>query len=230
MNFFVEQAVLDVGVKILFAEIRGVDNHAVTPEWITYRQRKLSDLFARYENLDVHSDPVLEGFNVLHDRVGVKRRKNVPASENLIKLLEKHHDLPLINQAVDIYNLVSLESKLALGAHDLEKVDGAITLRFADGLERFVPIGQEEPVPVEKGEYCYCDDAHEVLCRLEIRQVEKTKVDEDSHNIGYIVQGNDRTDTAFLWQTANKLIQATTRACGGEGRVVEPTVIRTDAR
>jgi DNA/RNA-binding domain of Phe-tRNA-synthetase-like protein len=116
MNFFVEQAVLDVGVKILFAEIHGVDNHAVTPEWITYRQRKLSDLFARYENLDVHTDPILEGFNVLHDRVGVKRRKNVPASENLIKLLEKHHDLPLINQAVDIYNLVSLESKLALGA------------------------------------------------------------------------------------------------------------------
>ena len=79
-----------------------------------------------------------------------------------------------INTAVDIYNLLSLESKLALGAHNIDKVDGNVTLRFTDGTERFVPLGQTEPVPVAPHEYCYCDDSNEVLCRLEIRQVNKT--------------------------------------------------------
>ena len=66
---------------------------------------------------------------------GVKRRKNIPASENLIKLLVKHGDMFYINRAVDIYNNISLESKLALGAHNMDKTEGDVTLRFTDGTE-----------------------------------------------------------------------------------------------
>ena len=120
----------------------------------------------------------------------MKRRKNIPASENLIKLLKKNRGIFYINQAVDIYNLISLESKLALGAHNIDRVDGNVTLRFTDGSERFVPIAQTEPVPVAPHEYCYCDDANEVLCRLEIRQLE-SKIEESAHNIFYIIQGNE---------------------------------------
>ncbi len=32
-----------------------------------------------------------------------------------------------------------------------------ITLRFTNGTEKFVPLGQSEPVPVAPHEYCYCD-------------------------------------------------------------------------
>jgi len=74
-------------------------------------------------------------------------------------------------------------------------------------------------------EYSYCDDANEVLCRLEIRQVEKTKVDEDAQNIFYIVQGNDATPDALLRQTAERIIELTTRYCGGRGEVIVPSVI-----
>ena len=34
-----------------------------------------------------------------------------------------------------------LESKLALGAHNIDKVDGNVTLRFTDGTERFLTLG-----------------------------------------------------------------------------------------
>ncbi|MBQ9686792.1 MAG: hypothetical protein IJV41_09675, partial [Oscillospiraceae bacterium] len=143
MEFFVEQAVLDAGVKIVFAEVCGLDNHGVDPEWAAYRDKRLEELLEEYAELDVHTDPILEGFNILHDKTGVKRRKNIPASENLIKLLKKNHGMFYINQAVDIYNLISLESKLALGAHNIDRVDGNVTLRFTDGSERFVSIGTE---------------------------------------------------------------------------------------
>ena len=142
MDFYVEQAVLDAGVKILFAAVYGIDNHGESPEWAVYREKRLAELYTAYEALEVHDDPILEGFNILHDRTGVKRRKNIPASENLIKLLKKNRGMFYINQAVDIYNLISLESKLALGAHNIDRVEGNVTLRFTDGSERFVPIGQ----------------------------------------------------------------------------------------
>lgn len=190
MNFYVKTDVLDSGVKILFAVMEGIDNTRVSEEWNAYRNQKIHELYEQYKDMDVHADPILEGFNILHDKTGVKRRKNIPASENLIRLLVKHQGMSYINLAVDIYNLISLESRLALGAHNMDKVDGNVTLRFTDGTERFVPIGLSEPIPVRPHEYSYCDDANEVLCRLEIRQVEKTKVDEAAKNVFYIVQGN----------------------------------------
>ena len=225
MNFYVKTDVLDSGVKILFAVMEGIDNTRVSEEWNAYRNQKIHELYEQYKDMDVHADPILEGFNILHDKTGVKRRKNIPASENLIRLLVKHQGMSYINLAVDIYNLISLESRLALGAHNMDKADGNVTLRFTDGTERFVPIGQSEPLPVKPHEYCYCDDANEVLCRLEIRQVEKTKVDEAAKNVFYIVQGNEAASESLLKETAQKIIDTTAKYCGGSGRIVIPEVI-----
>ena len=225
MEFSVEQVVLDSGVKIIFAVIEGLDNHEESAEWNAYRKDKIAEMLERYEGINIHEDNVLEGFNILHDNVGVKRRKNIPASENLIKLLLKNHDMVYINKAVDIYNLISLDSKLALGAHNMDYVDGNVTLRFTDGTEKYVPLGQEEPVPVNPHEYCYCDDSNEVLCRLEIRQVNKTKVDETARNVFYIVEGNTATPDELLQKTAQEIIDTTVRYCGGAGHIVVPKII-----
>lgn len=225
MNFQVEQSVLDSGVKIIFAVIQGLDNHGSSPEWHAYREEKLKELYERYQGLNVHEDPILEGFNILHDKTGVKRRKNIPASENLIKLLLKNGGMAYINQAVDIYNLISLDSKLALGAHNMDKVDGNVTLRFTDGTETYIPLGQEAPIPVKPHEYCYCDDSNEVLCRLEIRQVNKTKVDENATNVFYIVEGNEATDDELLLRTAWEIVETTVQYCGGRGKVIVPKVL-----
>ena len=225
MEFKVEKAVLDAGVKIVFVVIRGLDNSKENVEWHSHREVLLNNLLERYKDIDVQKDPILEGFNLLHDHIGVKRRKNIPASENLIKLLQKHSSLTYINKIVDIYNLISLDSKLALGAHNIDRVSGNVTLRFTDGTERFVPLGQTEPVAINPHEYSYIDDSNEVLCRLEIRQVQKTLVDETARNVFYIVQGNDATSDELLHQTAQKIIDLTTQYCGGVGEIVIPQVV-----
>lgn len=225
MEFKAEKAVLDSGVKIIFAVVNGMDNHGNSEEWQTYRTKRITELYEQYKDIDVHSDPILEGFNILHDHVGVRRRKNIPASENLIKLLVKRGEMFFINQAVDIYNLISLESKLALGAHNIDRADGDVTLRFTDDSEKYIPIGQTEPTPVAPHEYCYCDDANEVLCRLEIRQVNKTAVDENAVNVFYIVQGNEATPDELLTEIAGRIIDLTTKYCGGSGYIVVPTIV-----
>ena len=225
MEFYVEQKVLDAGVKLVCGIIRGVDNNGDTEEWTQYRTKKIKEFYEAYQGFDVHADPIIEGYNILHDNTGVKRRKNIPSTQNLIKILEKSGDIYYISRVVDIYNVLSLDNKLSYGAHDMRFIDGNITLRFTDGSERFVPIGQSEPIPVAAHEYSYCDDANEVLCRLEIRQVEKTKVDEEAQNVFYIVQGNDATPDELLRETAQRIIDLTTRYCGGRGEIIVPSVI-----
>lgn len=225
MEFFVEKAVLDAGVKIRFAVVQGLDNTVESPLWREERKQMLAKLRERYRDIDVHADPILEGYHLLHDATGVKRRKNVPASINLIKQLEKNGNLAFINQVVDIYNIISLDTKLALGAHDMDCVDGNVILRFSNGTERYVPLGQTDPVPVNPHEYCYCDASNEVLCHLEVRQVNKTAVSEQTHNVFYIVQGNQATPAVLLQQTAQRIVDTTTRLCGGVGGVITPAVL-----
>ena len=107
-----------------------------------------------------------------------------------------------------------------MGAHDIDKIDGNVTLRLQDGSERFVPLGLDEPQPVKAGEYSYIDDANEIICHLEIRQVNKTLVDEHSKNIYFIIQGNEVTSDALLETTAQKLIDRVTQFCGGQGQII----------
>ena len=168
MEFYVEQKVLDLGVKIIGVEIDGIDNKTISDEYLQWRKDEVGVLLEKYKDFDVKQDEVLEAFYTLHEKVNVPRRKNIPASENLIKLLIKKQGLFEINKAVDIYNIISMESKLALGAHDIDKLSGNITLRLTDGTEKFRPLGSEEDKPVKPGEYSYIDDNNEILCYFNI--------------------------------------------------------------
>jgi len=133
--------------------------------------------------------------------------------------------MPRINLLVDIYNLVSVKTRLALGAHDLSHVRGGVHLRRTTGRERFLPLGASEPKPVRTGAYAYVDDSDEVLCWLEVRQVETTKVTLESRDCFYIIQGNSRVPQEALRSAAEELITLTKRFCGGEARLLHESSI-----
>ncbi|MGM9946646.1 phenylalanine--tRNA ligase beta subunit-related protein [Floccifex sp.] len=124
--------------------IENINNKEVNPDWKEFRTKKIEELNKKYSEFNVKDDKILEGYHLLHDHIHVKRRKNITASENLIRLLIKRKDIGCINSVVDIYNLVSLETKIALGAHDMDQTNGNVTLRFTNGSESFHPLGKEE--------------------------------------------------------------------------------------
>lgn len=220
MKFIVDDKVKELGVKILGIKIEGMDNTTSNPEFDKWRENRIKELIEKYKDYDIKNDKVIEGFYELHQAVGVPRRKNLPASENLIKLLIKREDLVHINKAVDIYNIISIDSKLCLGAHDIDKVSGNVTLKITDGTETFIPLGSEEAKPVANGEYSFVDDDNDVICWLDIRQVDKTKVTESSKNVLYLVIGNKENTYEELEEVANEIIEITTKYCGGNGTIL----------
>ena len=225
MEFFVEKAVLDAGVKIRFAVVEGLDNTVENPIWHDERKRMQETILDRYKYCDIRADPILEGYCQLHQQVGAAGQKETPASIVLIQQRDEAGNLPFSNQVLDICRVISLDTKLALGVHDMDRTTGNVILRFSNGTERFVPRGQANPVPVNPREYCYCDAANEVLCRLEACPANKAAVDEQTHNAFFIVQGNRATPAVLLQQTAQRLVDTTTRFCGGVGGVVAPAVL-----
>ncbi len=215
MEFFVTDDVVELGLVGRYFVIRGLSlgtDRTAVDEWL-----------AEYTDTLLGPDEsVLSGFRELHTKVGRSNRKYVASPENLWKLYERRGRLPRINPLVDIYNAISLGSCLALGAHDLDRVVGDIVLRLTTGSEGFHPLGAPEPKPVGRGEYCYVDAANDVICRMEVRQVEKTKVSSETTECFFIVQGNPNTPEPAVQDVANELAEVTTRFLGGTVRHLWP--------
>ena len=176
----------------------------------------LEGLKEKYTAETLTSDPVLAGFRELHTKVGRSNKRFVSSPENLVGMFLRNGTIPSINLIVDIYNLVSLESRLALGAHDISKIDGNVKLRITNGTEKFLPLGKTESEIIPRGEYSYVDDNNEVICRLEYRQVEKTKVTLDTRDCFFIIQGNAATSQEIVKAASQRLIDLLKQFCGME--------------
>jgi DNA/RNA-binding domain of Phe-tRNA-synthetase-like protein len=220
-DFHFDEALRKRGVTGAYSLLLGADQGRTPPEEISsfvdevvaaVRQRAVRDL--------ITSDPVYAGFRELHKSFEVPTRKLFSASETLIRYVEKRGDIPRIGPLVDVYNAVSLETKLSLGAHDLAAVSGGIAVRLTTGAERYHPVGAAEPEPVRPGEYCYIDGdgtgSPEVICRLEVRQSEKTKVTPATRDVFLIVQGNAATPPDSVQAGHDRLTALLQRFFGGE--------------
>jgi DNA/RNA-binding domain of Phe-tRNA-synthetase-like protein len=216
LAFHIDPSLIKIGITGEFIAMRGLTNRDTDPEFEEIKKRELEAVLSELNFDSLDSDPILQGFRALHKEMGCANRKNIPAPENLLKLFAKTGDLPHVNLLVDIYNLISIKTRLALGAHNIDKIDGGVTLRPTDGTESFWPIGSPEPKSVKSNEYSYVDDANDIICRLEVRQVEKTKATLDIRNCFYIIQGNRATSPEYLNAATKELIELTTRFCGGE--------------
>ena len=140
--------------------------------------------------------------------------------KRLLKNLLKKQEFHKINPLVDLYNLISMDTKLALGAHDLDKTEGNITLRLTQGNEKYISLGSEEAKEVKAGIYSYIDDANDIICYSEIRQVDKTKVTNESKDIFFIVQVNKETSDKYVKDIAKELITVVTYYLGGTGEIL----------
>ena len=221
MNFIIDPKVLALGVKIRGVELTGIDNHHYPQALKQAISTEIATVLETLNRDQIKQDPIIQGFWDLHRAVHLPKRNNTPAPATLLKLILKRGELAPINPVVDLYNLISIQSHLALGAHDIEHIDGNVNLRLTDGTERFVPIGaDDQPEPVKAGEYAYVDDSNEIICHLETRQVEKTKVTPETTHLYYIAQGNENTSQALVDQTAQRVIDLTTKYLGGQGKLL----------
>ncbi len=79
--------------------------------------------------------------------------------------MTKQGDIPSINLLVDMGNMISIRYALPVAIVDLRAATGAITVRFADGGERFTNLGQTEIAHPDPGEVIFADETGLVFAR-----------------------------------------------------------------
>ena len=216
MNFKVEREVLDLGLKVIGISITDLDNKIKTKDFLKFKDKAYKALKEKYNNFEIETDLILRGFNELHKKIGVKRKKNTPISESLLKNFLKDEILPPSNKLIELCNIVILDSRLSIAIYDMDKIDGLVTLKQAS---TNISYNFSEKRTINQGEYIYTD-SKDILYRLEVNQNPKTIVNEDTTNIFVTIEGNEATSAEYIMEVASEIIDLITTYCGGNAKII----------
>lgn len=172
---------------------------------------KKSEVIEKVRNLGIGNNEILSAYRELYRLC--EEQGFTPPAQSLIQLIKLNGRLPNINTVVDSYNLVSVETFLSIGAHDIAKIKGNLSLQITGGSELYVPLGENSPVKVNSGEYA-CMDEEKIICRMDVRQCEQTKITKDTKSFIIYVQGNKATGVDYLYDALAKLCNYIESFCG----------------
>jgi DNA/RNA-binding domain of Phe-tRNA-synthetase-like protein len=119
----------------------------------------------RYQDLPMNDIPSIQAWRKVFQAFGVKPTQYRNAAEALIRRLTKHGDVPSINSLVDIANMISLRYALPVAIFDLKEIRLPISVRFADGSERFTPLGASQAEAPKNGEVIFADETGLAVAR-----------------------------------------------------------------
>jgi DNA/RNA-binding domain of Phe-tRNA-synthetase-like protein len=169
---------------------------------------------------EIRSIPEIARARDILRTVGVKPRNRTPSTESLLRFALRRGALPTINNLVDAYNLVSVRTCSSLGAHDLDRIATPVDLRLFQCGERFVPLGSAEEEEVAAGEFGYVDALDRIICRLDARQADFSKVTAAKTNVLLIIEATTVHDSGRLRRVFEEADEIVRRQCGGEAEVV----------
>ena len=169
--------------------------------------------------LSVEGDPIIDAYNDVYRRFKVDAESPVV---HLINLVKEKGRLPTINTVVDAYNVVAATRRVSVGVHDLDKVVGDVGLKVTRGDEVYVPLGETKPMKIPPGKFAMMDDKH-VLCWLDAKQGQHTKIGFDTRNLLVYVQGNLETSGMYLENALREICDLIVQYNGGEYEVLNPT-------
>lgn len=85
-----------------------------------------------------------ESVRAMYRRTGLDPTRHRPSSEALLRRVRRGDPLPRINTLVDVCNWCSLEFQLPYGLYDLDRIEGAVTLRLGQEGESYPGIRKDE--------------------------------------------------------------------------------------
>jgi DNA/RNA-binding domain of Phe-tRNA-synthetase-like protein len=146
--------------------------------------------------------------------------KNMPTHFALAKRVVQGKDLPNINPIVNIYNSVSIKYLTPFGGEDLQTLYGDFELRFANGDEHWLGIGETAPKSPAKGNLIWQDDFDVSTISLNWRQCDRTKLTEFSTDGYFIMDGFKNVNDENLKHAAEEFINIITKNFGGRAEML----------
>ena len=204
MDFRLDDSLVDVGIDTVVVGIaKHVDPQAVLPVAFLEKKQAMEEWALQCQLEEVSDSAVVTGYTDLLQKVGRSTKKNPPTILALIRNIQHRGTLPQINSIIDIYNVECLRSYLAIGGHDLDKIEGPIEFTISQREDLFFPILSSEK-HVAPTDPVYRDQKG-VLAWLDVRDSDLYKFDETTKNALFVIQGNQETSVEMRLEALERI-------------------------
>ncbi len=206
MKISIDKAVMENFPEAKIGWLRAEINNGIGNRRI---EKMKDELPERLREIGISADtlmlhPDIRRWRETYKKMGVKPSKYHSSIEALLRRTLKG-DIWEVSDVVDCYDCVSAMNLLAMGAHDVTKLRGGLTLRYAREGEKFLPLGAGgDVIECAPPQVVYADD-EKICCWLwNYRDTREACVDEDTKEAIFIV------DCAFdtEWRTVKEGLAA----------------------
>lgn len=220
-RFLVSQDCLDLGLRagaILLRDIQVNDSSNQLRSQIVDETNRVRAQFT--DVAEIRELPEFVKHHEILRAVGIRPRSHPPSTQKLMELALKRGELPAVNNLVDAYNLISLRTRCSLGAHDVDRIALPVELCLFEGDENFRPLGSDEDKQINRGEFGYVDADRRVICRLDSRQAEFSKVTAETTTALLIIESTTAQAVEQLERVFAETMAIVGENCGGSSEIV----------
>ena len=204
MKIIINKSIAALGIKsVVIAIAKNVNPNAKLSDSFLKKQKKMEEWALNCNIDEVFNHPVIQGYKDLLQSVGRSVKKNPPTVPALIRNIQHRGSIPCINSIIDIYNVEALNSFLAIGGHDFDKIHDYIEFTVSEREDIFLPILSTEK-HVAKTDYVYRDKKG-ILAWLDVRDGENYKFDDKTKNAIFIIQGNLNTSVEMRMEALKRI-------------------------
>jgi DNA/RNA-binding domain of Phe-tRNA-synthetase-like protein len=140
--------------------------------------------------------------------------KNPPSVEFLFKRYQKTGKVPNINRVVDAANKVALQTLVATGTFDMDKIEGDMQLRLTREGEKFDPLGGDtEFLPAG---LVVIADEKKILNLFPFRDSVHQKITEETQNVLILADKMPGQDLEKVRDAVRQVSDLLVEHCGGE--------------
>jgi DNA/RNA-binding domain of Phe-tRNA-synthetase-like protein len=202
-------------LNILTFHIEGVHVQKRDSELEKFKVEVMRQVRDDYSLDSVKDQPTFRAYRDFFWSIKIDPTKIRPAAEALIRRILAGKTLPCINTLVDVYNLASIKSRIALATFDADQLEGDLLMRFAEEGEQFYGIGMEKPLILKGGEIVI-SDKEKLVAVYPYRDADNTKVTDKTENITVVVCGVPSIPKQDLENAYQVTVEYIKRFCGGE--------------
>ena len=204
MKIIINKSIVALGIKsVVIGIAKNVNPNAKLSDSFLEKQKKMEEWALNCNIDEVFNHPVIQGYKDLLQSVGRSVKKNPPTVPALIRNIQHRGSIPCINSIIDIYNVEALNSFLAIGGHDFDKIHDYIEFTVCEREDIFLPILSTEK-HVAKTDYVYRDEKG-ILAWLDVRDGENYKFDDKTKNAIFIIQGNLNTSVEMRMEALKRI-------------------------
>ena len=204
MKIIINRSIAVLGIKsVVIGIAKNINPNAKLSDSFLKKQKKMEEWALNCNIDEVFNHPVIQGYKDLLQSVGRSVKKNLPTVLALIRNIQHRGSIPCINSIIDIYNVEALNSFLAIGGHDFDKIHDYIEFTVSEREDIFLPILSTEK-HVAKTDYVYRDEKG-ILAWLDVRDGENYKFDDKTKNAIFIIQGNLNTSVEMRMEALKRI-------------------------